>query len=55
MKSQTGNGDEKRCRKGRLMRKGRNMKEKRRRKGDGGDQKIKSSEKYMVDWRAIWG
>jgi len=55
VKSQTGNGDEKRHRKGRLMKKGKNMKEKWRRKGDGGNQKRKSNDKCMVDWRAILG
>jgi hypothetical protein len=50
VKSQTRNGDEKRCRKGRLMKKGKNMKEKRRRKGDGGNEKRKSSDKKVVDW-----
>jgi hypothetical protein len=55
VKSLTGNGDEKRCRKGRFKKKLKNMTEKRRRKGDGGDQTRKSSDKYMADWRVIWG
>jgi len=40
-KPQPENGAAKGCRKGSLMRRGKNMKEKRRRKGDGNKKKIK--------------